>query len=121
MLNIVDCGFDENRLIRNDLWMDVSRQAGTNLLQPVLDVRGRGHRIFARLFGDHQSHGGYSVQTRGRHRFLVAILRIPDVIHLNHVAAANGDGDLVELLGLGNAASGANRKIAGALLQAASG
>ena len=121
VLDVIDGGHNEDRLIGDDLRFHVFGQGGLNLLQAFLDVGGRGDRVFAGLFGNDEGDGGGAIETRGGGRFFVAVFRVTDVANFHDVTAAVNDSDFVELSGIHDAACGAHREIAGAFFQGAAG
>ena len=90
-------------------------------LQALLHFAGGLDGVLAGLLGDDQRDGGHAVEAGGGARLLVAVLGEADVGDLDDVAVAVGDGDLVELRGVGHAAGGADREFLGAGVEAAAG
>ena len=86
--------------------------SGGDFLQPLFDFVGGGDGVLAGLLGDDQRDGGDAIEAGGGARLLVAVFGVADVGDLDDVAVAVGDGDLVELRGIGDAAGGADGEFA---------
>ena len=101
--------------------LDVFGQGCGDFFQALLDFVRGGDGVLAGLLGDHEGDGGHAIEARGTAGLFVAVLGIADVAHFHDVAVAGGDGDLVELRGIGDAAGGAHGEFAGSGVEVAAG
>ncbi len=92
----VDGRLDEDRLIGDDLGLDVLGQRGRERGELLLDGVGDGHGVLPRLLGDTSVTAGCPSRPREASQFLLGILGVADVADFDDVGAAQRDGDIVE-------------------------
>ncbi len=120
-LNRMQRGLDEDRLVADDLSLDVAGQGWRNLRQPFFHIIGDGHGVLSGLFGNDQRHGRLSVQTRFGALLFRAVFDIANVAQLNGIGSAIGHHQIIKLRRVGNPSHRAHRQLALAFFDATAG
>ena len=97
LLDALDRGLDELRLVAHDADVVARRQLRLHVLEPLLDVLHDLHRVGAGLPTDEQHDRADAVDPRQRRRVGHAVLDARDVAQQDRVALALLHDDLVEL------------------------
>ena len=64
MFDRIDCRFDEDGLVANDLRFNIPRQTRRDLFQTLLHLVSGRDRVLAGLFRYHQRDGRNTIQSR---------------------------------------------------------
>ena len=76
LLDVLDRGLDEDRLIADHLRVNIGRQGLGDFVQPLLHFVGGGHGVLAALLGDDQGDRRHAIEPGGGARLFVAVLGV---------------------------------------------
>ena len=110
-VDLVQRRVDVRRLVADDLERDAGRQARADALEVGLGRLDHLDGVGAGLPADLEHDGRHAVQPRERALLLGAVLGAADVADADRRAVARGDDQVVELLGVGEAAHRAQRAL----------
>ena len=110
-VDLVQRRVDVRRLVADDVERDAGRQLRPDALEARLGRFDHCDRVGARLPADFEHDGRHAVQARERALLLGAVLGAADVADANRRAVARRDDEVVELLGVGEAADRAQRAL----------
>ncbi len=111
-VDLVERRVDVGRLVADDLERDAGGQSRPDALEAGLGGFDDRHGVGARLPPHVEHDRRHAVETREGSLLLGAILGAPDVANADGRAVARRDDQVVELLGVGEAAHGAQRALA---------